>query len=250
LAAISPVAGLGVIPASALIGATATILLATVPTTRLRAFALVPALFAFLSFQTRTFPEILIAENGELAAMRMADASLAMSRARPNAFTTKNWQRATASTQVRKPINADTDAHRPPDEDELPIVRQESAFRCRGGICFAIHNSGARMATAERTALLEMACAWADLLVVDDATLRKPCGRRRPGQMILTTRDLARRGSASVAVSGPHDRPHLSLRHAVEKVWRPWHRHRQFSRAARGLAETPKPTHSPPKAPD
>lgn len=67
------------------------------------------------------------------------------------------------------------------------------------------------------------------LIVIDDATAENPCGA---GTIVLTKRDMARRGSVAVTFSGAGVR----IEHAIGEPYRPWHGHRRFSREARGLA--------------
>lgn len=53
--------------------------------------------------------------------------------------------------------------------------------------------------------------------------------------VIVTARQLALEGSAAFRLN-PHGKG-VSIRHAINRPYRPWHRHRKWSRAARGLEE-------------
>ncbi|HEV7254599.1 MAG TPA: ComEC/Rec2 family competence protein [Mesorhizobium sp.] len=248
LAELSPSGLVGTVPVVCLAAVTAAILLATIPTSRLRFIALFPAIVAAASFATRSPPDILIAEDGRLVGMRGAADTLAMSRPRPNAFTAEVWLRATASTAA---VALAADSPAPLAAHALGVSENGgSGFHCAEGLCWTQHASGARLAIAETAGHLRDACLWADFLVVSDPTERKVCGRRRRGQVILTGRELARLGSASVHVRTSDRQLHLRLRHAIDEPFRPWHQHRRFSRAARGLEERSsafaRPTHAAP----
>ncbi|RWH34608.1 MAG: competence protein, partial [Mesorhizobium sp.] len=88
------------------------------------------------------------------------------------------------------------------------------------------------------------ACAFADLIVIDDATAYyNPC--RNPLVLVVTKRQLARMGSAAVFFDPLSATTRAEIRFAVRQPYRPWHEQRRFSREARGLppyrrAEKPK----------
>lgn len=235
LAELSPSGLVGAVPMACLAMTTAAILLATIPTSRLRFVAVVPAILAAASFAMRSPPDILIAEDGRLVGVRGEAGTLAVSRPRPNAFTTEIWLRATASTAAAPPTAG----------SPLPLATRsgeeakngDAGFHCAKGFCWAQHADGVRLAIAETAAHLGEACRWADILVVTGPTERRVCNRRRAGQIVLTGRELARRGSIGVQVSIHDGEPELTLDHAIGEPFRPWHEHRRFSRAARGLAE-------------
>ena len=72
----------------------------------------------------------------------------------------------------------------------------------------------------------------AALLVLADATSSDPCPGS--GTLTLTTRDLAVYGAAEVRFDA---QGRAQIRYAISMPYRPWHDHRRFSRAARGLPE-------------
>ncbi|TJV02138.1 MAG: competence protein, partial [Mesorhizobium sp.] len=64
-------------------------------------------------------------------------------------------------------------------------------FTCTAGLCLARHPSGALIALADNRKTARPACAFADLIVIDDATAYyKPC--RNPLVLVVTKRQLAR----------------------------------------------------------
>jgi competence protein ComEC len=75
-------------------------------------------------------------------------------------------------------------------------------------------------------------CDSAALIVIADASAENPCGANAA---VLTLRDLARHGSASVNFEGEGDRPVVRAVFAIDEPYRPWHTQRAFSREARGM---------------
>ena len=125
-----------------------------------------------------------------LVAVRTAGGALAVSRARPNAFTTEDWQKALMAATVVKPENVAAAAWPRP----LPPINNR--FRCDGQVCLARPANGAVVAYTAGASNAAALCSSASLIVIDDATAKNPCP---PGSAtVLTKRDLARRGAASV----------------------------------------------------
>ena len=225
--ALSPIDAVGLMPASAVIAVTIALVLATLPTTWLRLAAVPAALAGLLMIGERTLPQVLVSEDGRLVATRSDDNALAVNRARPNTFTTEDWQRALKAATIVKPDSAAADAPAPAE----PLVGQ---FRCSGTSCVARTPDGVVVAHVADTASARQYCSGAALIVIDDATAKDPC----PSGMatVLTKRDLARRGSASIAFADASSRQVAAVTFAIGEPYRPWHAHRAFSRAARGMA--------------
>src|SRR5690606_9718527 len=82
----------GAIPLSAVLVLTAALAILTMAGTMLRwaAAPLVVAGLALLLF-SRAVPDVLIAEDGRLVAMRLSDGRVAVNRPRPRPFTIENW---------------------------------------------------------------------------------------------------------------------------------------------------------------
>ncbi|TIM23690.1 MAG: competence protein, partial [Mesorhizobium sp.] len=108
------------------------------------------------------------------------------------------------------------------------------------GLCLARHPSGAIIALADDRKIARPACAFADLIVIDDATAYyNPC--RNPLVLVVTKRQLARMGSAAVFFDPLSATTRAEIRFAVKQPYRPWHEQRRFSREARGLPPYRKP---------
>ncbi len=220
----SPLDAVAAIPVAAVVLLAMALLVATLATTWLRAFAL-PLLAAGLAIVAlRTTPDVLVAEDGRLVAVPLADGRLAVSRARPNAFTVEDWMRATASTILEKPRKGEGQGGAAP-----PV----GGFVCDGDLCRARAAGGALVAVAATREAAKSACAGAALIILDDATAKNVCPG---GAMVITSRDLARHGAASIMLpaSGSAARPRVTF--SISEPFRPWHEHRRFSRAARGLS--------------
>lgn len=218
----TPVDAVGLLPPGAVLGLTLALLVLVISTTSLRLLALPLAAFGFASMMDRTFPDVMVSEDARLVAIRGGDGTLSVNRARPSSFSMDDWKRALLSDLVITPVKPGAD----PGREVWP-----GAFSCEAGVCLASFPSGSLVVHAKTAEFATAFCTEAALIVVEDATVEEPCGPNSR-VLVLTGRDLARKGAASVHMV-PGDRPRVV--HAITEPWRPWHYHRAFSRAARGL---------------
>lgn len=236
LADMTPFDAVGAIPPPAVLVLTTALVLATVLTTWLRVVALPLAVIGIGLIVTRDLPDLFVAEDGRLVAMRMANGDLSVNRTRPSDFITGIWKGAAmAGTVVKPAVSGDEPAAHTPDAVASRIARTppDTPFACVGNACLARHAGGAVIAFLGEGVPLEPYCAAATLIVVDDAT--SPPGCRGDGRArVLTKRDLARRGSAEIRFAGAAASA-IVLRRAIAEPFRPWHAHRRHSREARGL---------------
>jgi len=237
LAERTPFDAVGAIPASAVLMLTTALVLATVLTTWLRAIAIPLAAIGIAIIAARDLPDMFVSEDGRLVAMRMANGDLAVNRARPSDFVTGIWKGAAMAGAIVKPTvvaNAATGNPRTPQVLASSLARTppDSPFACESEVCIARHANGALVAFLSEGTSTAGYCGFVAVLVVDDATVGAVC----PGDVrttILTKRDLARGGSAEIVFAGAAEPP--ATRRAIAEPFRPWHAHRHFSRAARGL---------------
>ena len=188
---LSPIDSVGLVPAAAVVVLTIALVLATLPTTWLRVAALPVALAGLAIVSTRTLPDAVVSEDGRLVAIRTSHGALAVNRTRPNAFTTEDWQKALMADTVLKPTNIAAEGAAQP---RAPIGDH---FHCSKDVCLASTAGGAVVAYTAVAANATALCSTASLIVIDDATAESPCA---PGAAtVLTKRDLARRGSASIS---------------------------------------------------
>lgn len=235
----TPFDAVGQLPASGLVLMTLALAIATVSTGRLRLLCLPFLLAGALSFGLRELPHLYISEDGRLLAMTADDRRLAINRPRPNRFTLDKWEKSAAARAIVPRIVVDA----LPEVGDLSQVE----FACVSGLCLARHGSGAVVGHAENADAARLACDRAHLVVIEDATVgRELCGAG--ATIVLTTRELARRGSATVMFRGGRGLE-AEIRHAIAEPLRPWHKHRAFSRASRGLAERPSRTTASPRFP-
>ena len=227
----SPLDAVGTVPAGAVLWATVALIIATLTTTRLRLISLPFAALAVLLLAGRTLPLVLVAEDGWLVAVALADGRLAVNRGRPNAFTVSDWQRATASADVLKPTDTEADDAADGAAATGALPDGESGFLCRGEACVARHRSGAVVVHARTTDAALPFCRDAAVIVLENAAAPNPCPPQQA--VVILARDLALRGSATVTLSGGAERALVT--HPVSMPLRAWHAHRQFSRTARGL---------------
>lgn len=221
----------GAIPLSAVLALAAALAILTMAGSVLRwAAAPLAVIGIAMLVLSRAVPDVLIAEDGRLVAMRLSDGRVAVNRARPRAFTIQNWLRAFGASEIARPGKAE-------DGGEL-LARlgsagDETGFLCGDKLCIARHASGVVVVHARDVASALPACGHAAVIVIDDATARNPCVRATTA--VVTKRDLARRGSAEIMLRHAASPGAMSLRFAIDEPYRPWHEHRRFSREARGL---------------
>lgn len=265
----SPGDMVGLIPAAAVAAMTVALLIATVFSTWLRAAAVPVALLGLLLLLDRPRPGLFISEDGRLVGLDTGAGRIAVNRTRPSGFALDNWKRAMRASEVVRPegrqerteaaqLNRDGErtstgvrlgevALLDPDgrfaatqEESQPTPAKtppDAGFTCAEGLCLARHASGAIVAHALDAEAALDACATASVIVVDDATAKNTC--RWQDVLVVTKRELALNGS--VAVTFPEGAENLSrstgiVEYAIRTPFRPWHEHRRFSRAARGLA--------------
>ncbi|MER9652056.1 ComEC/Rec2 family competence protein [Mesorhizobium sp. M0152] len=234
----SPVDAVGLISQQSVLLVTIALVIATMATTWLRLGALPFALAGLLIVGDTRTPDVLISEDARLVALPIGGGELAVSRARPNEFTVDNWKRAlTSETIVVPEIFTEGDGEFDiADSIGLP---PGSPFYCISGVCLARHSSGAIIAHVEDRKDAWKACGFADLIVINDATAYDPC--HNPLVLVVTKRQLARKGSAAVFFDRQSAIAPATISFAVDSPYRPWHTQRKFSREARGLPPYNKP---------
>ena len=218
--ALSATGATGLMPGGALLAFTAALALACLFVTRLKLAAMPLLALGTVLIAGRTFPDVTISEDAKLLAVRAADGTLAVNRARPNRFTAENWQRAYLAASLTLPA------------EEAAGVK---AFECSDSYCVFQRPDGLRIAHTEDRDIFQAACADADLVVAAFPAPRRGCGES--GARLITARELARRGAAEVfiAPASGAGKPEVLVSFAFANFDRPWQRHRAFSRAARNM---------------
>jgi ComEC/Rec2-related protein len=213
LSARSPLDAIGIVPLASVVILTLAILVATLATTWLRLAALPLAIVGLLLLFNRPLPDVLIAEDGRLVGVRTADGNLAVNRARPNGFTVDDWQRALLAGTIVKPAG-------------------KGGFICKDGVCSITHSSGAVIVHFENATDVSAYCESATIVIAANPATRSACNRHQA--RVITGRELARKGAATSALRKLPDGFEIVTEFATREPYRPWHEHRQFSRAARG----------------
>lgn len=230
IATLSPIDAVGLVSVRSVLLVTIALVIATMATTWLRLAALPFALAGLLMIPAVRTPDVLVSEDARLVALPIGGGELAVNRARPNEFTLDNWRRALDAEIVVMPEMAKADRFDLADSLDLP---PGTPFLCATDLCVARHESGAIIAHAQTTNAARRVCAFAALIVIDDATARDPCND--PLVSVVTKRQLARSGSAEIFFNPQSAAEPAEIRFAVEEIYRPWHTQRKFSREARGL---------------
>ncbi|MEX0343609.1 MAG: ComEC/Rec2 family competence protein [Rhizobiaceae bacterium] len=236
----TPVDNIGMIPLASVLFASAGLVTLTVSASRLKWIGIPIFAIALATALAVTPPDILVEENGKMITLRRSDGDLALNTSRPRRFALEIWQRALNSGGWQVPLKlADEKLTRAPDRPET--------FHCGKNLCLLKMENGAVVAHAKTAEDAASACPFAQLIIVESALVRAGTCKNKaesgPQNMpkIITGRDLARYGSASIAVSAT-SRPitgnqwEIEVSHAISMPWRPWHAHRAYSRAARGMS--------------
>lgn len=223
----TPLDAVGAMPIISVALFTLALLVASLAQSRLKLAALPLLLLGVVLLSERQLPHVLVSEDARLVAVLTDAGSLAVNRTRPNGFTIDNWVMAQAAEAWHRPVSA--------SQIERVMDVDDTVFRCLDELClFAAGKNAAAglIVHSPDAAMAAPYCQNASLIVIDDATAQNPCSGAAP--LVLTKRDMARRGSAAVYLPGPEE---LSARveHAISEPFRPWHDHRRWSREARGL---------------
>jgi ComEC/Rec2-related protein len=227
LAERTPLDAIGVIPlVSVILLALALVPLTVATTMPMRLLALPLLAVGIASIGGRQLPDGYVSEDARLVGLRTADGRLAVNRARTNAFTVEDWSRALVTPAVLKPEDGSEPGN--------------AGFTCTNGLCLARHSGGAILAHADTMPAAERACGVAALIIIADATAANPCPHSTT--RTITARHLALNGSAELRFDAHGD---VAIRQAIGEAMRPWHDHRRFSRAARGIAPYKRPEPPP-----
>ncbi|WP_244444512.1 ComEC/Rec2 family competence protein [Nitratireductor basaltis] len=222
IASHSPIDAIGLMPRSAFLLLAAGFTLLVIFTTGLRLLALPLLLAGAILWAQRELPDVLVSDDARLVGVYMGEGRLAVNRERLNGFTMGDWEHALMIESVIKPLQDN-------DGAEATSAR---GFSCREGACAIQHPSGAWIAHLNEPVQVAQWCGKAAIIILDDATVEPRCGART---LVLTKRDLARRGAASIQMDARATNG-ANVTYAVDMPYRPWHEHRRYSRAARGLA--------------
>jgi competence protein ComEC len=225
LAERTPLDAIGAFPFGALILLSIALVPLTLATTRAVRMLAVPLLLAgSAAIALRDLPAGFVSEDARLVGVLTPAGTIAVSGERPNRFVVEDWTRALMASRLVKPAMRDGLA------DGSPDGIATDRFLCADGLCTIRLASGAILAHAATAGAAARACAAA-LIVIADATAANPC----PGSTarIVRARHLALNGSAEIR---PEHAGAVAIVSAIDGSMRPWHDHRRFSRAARGMA--------------
>ena len=223
----SPSGNPGRMPMVTLLAWTVAVLIAVICTSRLRLLAVVPMLIGLVAFIASRPPDIVVAEDARLVAVRTGPGQLAVNLLRPNKFTLDNWQLAYRSKTVR-----------------APQFRQagfdEQAFLCEESLCSIVLANGQTLAYTDDYRAIGAACNIGDIVILAVAGKNLACRQDRSGRkMTISRRELAIRGAIEIWLPSHESgaakaEQKIAIAHAVGAPARPWNMHRLYSRAARG----------------
>lgn len=236
----SPVDHVGMMPKSAFLLLSLGLVIACITTTWLRLFSLPLVLIGLFILVTRDIPAGMISEDARLVAIESAEDALATNRRRPNGFTINDWRSSLDRPLVLQPKFEKTKPASAKNANASPEpTGRGPQFSCTEDLCTIQHHSGTRIAWLASSDLIQKICAEADLIIVEDATVASEC--TAGNALIVSKRDLAIHGSALIDLTEKRGKLAIELKHAISLPYRPWHDHRRFSRAARGMAPYKRP---------
>lgn len=242
----SPSGNLGLMPQATLLLMSTGLVTIFVLSTRLRLCGIPLLLPAAILMMRMHEPDVIVAEDGKLVALRTADNSLAINRPSGSAFTLNNWQHGYGTDGLVKPLKAGTRI-------------EETQFECADKLCTAREQGGLIVAYTDDPAQRLSACAEGDIVILAFAGTEAVCGN--DDVLVITKRDLALRGTATISLHASRHStngadPNAStpqfakasaqhakrlrtavITYAVGQSLRPWNVYRTHSRAARNLAD-------------
>jgi hypothetical protein len=223
----------------------------------LRWLALPFVIAGLVVFIRTPLPDILVSEDAKFVAVRLPDGNFAANRSRPPKFTGQNWQTAYLIETFIPPQIV---------KKQKPIS-DINAFVCEEGLCTIPLRDGRMFAYTAQEEMKDIACNIGDIVVLAIAGKNLSC--ERPDVLVVDRKELALKGTLELrlgqkkpskgeaaTVSAVHEADNEDkiyrfepakprkladyaddLSFAIDAPARPWHLHRLYSRAARGLAE-------------
>lgn len=257
VASFSPDGNPGVMPAITLILWTIALVIAVVFTTRMRWLALPFAIIGLTVFIRTPLPDILVSEDAKFVAVRLPDGNFAVNRSRPPKFTAQNWHTAYLINEFIPPQVL----------KKQSFLSTEEAFVCEDGVCTIPLRDGRMLSYTADEAMKDEACNIGDIVILAIAGKELSC--KRSSVLMIGRQELALKGTLELRLG--HKLPRVSastinsdengiaqenkiyrfaptkttnladyadkLTFSVDAPTRPWHLHRLYSRAARGLPD-------------
>lgn len=260
----TPATGSGIIPLWTMIGGTLALVLLTILKTRLALIALVPAIIAIFSLQQRVLPIGYIHERGDTVGMINHDGNLALNRSRVSSFITDQWQRSLAAHRLQKP-NIDKTRDTARLFRDMSLSNNQGIFQCNDATCLFADGDAISLIIARSDQALMDVCRHLKNQKMDgsDSFSIKKTTLIAPEQVIIATKyttpplivfdgvfvppicndikdmistNQQRASQGSIALKRDSD-GNVAQMASLANLERPWHHHRAFSRAARGLDE-------------
>lgn len=187
VSSIAPAGNPGIIPSAAMLSWTIALLIAVICTTRLRVILLIFVVLGFGYYAAESDPEIMVAEDARLVAVRLADGELAVNRPRSSRFTLQNWVKAYDARAVVPPVIA---------EAKKNDIYREDAFYCEEKICSIPLSDGRMLSYTDELTAVETACNIGDVVILAVAGKNMTCPF--VDKLIVTRRDLALKGALEI----------------------------------------------------
>jgi len=257
VASFSPDSNPGVMPANTLVLWTLALVIAVVFTTRMRWLALPFVVIGLVIFIRTPLPDVLVSEDAKFVAVRLPDGNFAVNRNRPPKFTAQNWQTAYLIKEFIPPQVV---------KIQSPISAEE-AFVCEDGVCTIPLRDGRMLSYTADEEMKGAACNIGDIVILAIAGKELSC--KSSSVLMIDRQELALKGTLELRLG--HKRPRVNapeinsdengiaqknksyrfaptkttnlagytdqLTFSVDAPTRPWHLHRLYSRAARGLPD-------------
>lgn len=232
----SPLDAVGQISGLSVVLLASALVVATMSTTILRLAAVPIALAGLLGLFSVSTPDVLVSEDGKLVGVATGSGTIAVDRDRPNAFTLVNWKRTLGAEEVTKPAKRGEGGQKTQQKQktqEPQALPGPDRFVCDDTQCVIALEGGGRLVHTGDVEIARNACLDARIIVLDNPTVDLRCAD--PAVAVIGARALALSGSAAIDLDGRTAGAAPVVAYSIAGNARPWHRHRIFSRAARGM---------------
>ncbi|MCY6380686.1 ComEC/Rec2 family competence protein [Hoeflea prorocentri] len=204
--------------------AVAGLLIFVLSRTRLRIVGLALLLLAGAAMTIpRTWPDILIAEDGRLVAL-VNKGGLATNRKRPPRFIFEQWQTGLKRTRHDTPLDIAGGINDLGSALEASAARTDHMQCAAKTFCVGVSGSGTKLALVEDLSYLGAACDEADIVVTAASIAMERC---YSGALLITGRMLRQSGALAIWTKTNGNQP--KIRSAVASVDRAWTRHRAYN---------------------
>lgn len=191
-----------------------------------RVVGIIPLLLSAVLIYRAPLPDILIASEGELAAIRNASGYLYVTTRRAEKFTRENWERALGIPEGEGRALP----HETPFEDHVQMQEETDKPLCDPQACRIIIK-GKKISLLRDSYAQPAECFWADILISFEPVRYKPCR----SMQVIDKFDQWRKGAHAVFISDTGEILVNTSRTGKELSSRPWSLQRSKARTHKNI---------------